>query len=323
MKKNEIRKHYFQDKYVIISPRRSKRPHSVDTQEQSKEVNKKCDFCPGGHVKRIYDVKDRAGNWTVRVVKNLFPALTLDNKYAYGKQEVIIESPDHEKEIYELPVEHIKKILDVYSERYESLIKLDRIRYVLVFKNEGGKAGESLQHAHSQVIALPMIPPMIREELLAIDDYMMEKKTCPYCDIVRDEKKSPRVAWEDKNIFALCPFASEYPYEVWFMPKRHVRSLHDMNQGEKNSLAEAMKNILGKIEELGLSYNYFFHNSLEGADHHMVLKLAPRPNIWAGVELGTGVIINTVPPEDAAEFYRNGNSKETRALVIKGQSLND
>ena len=317
MNKNEIRKHYFQDKYVIISPKRAKRPQRLDTREQNQKTGKKCDFCPGGHVKKIYDLKDDAGNWDIRVVKNIFPALSLDNKYAYGKQEVIIESPDHDKEIYEFPVSHIKKILDVYSERYESLIKLDKIRYVLVFKNEGGKSGESLQHAHSQVIAMPMIPPMIREEILAIDDYMMEKESCPYCDILRQESNSPRVAWEDEHIFALCPFASEYPYGVWFIPKRHVRSLHDMNQAEKESLAHAMQYIIGKLEALNLSYNYFFHNSIEGADHHMILKLTPRPNIWAGVELGTGIIINTVPPEDAAKFYRKGNKNISKVKRIK------
>lgn len=314
MKKSEIRKHYFQDKYVIISPKRGQRPHITKFCTEDENAKKDCFMCPGGKVKIIYELPNLNGGWLVRVIKNLYPALTLDNKYAYGKQEIIIESPDHNKEIHELPIDHIKKILDVYSERYESLKKMDKIRYVLVFKNEGGKAGESIDHAHSQVIALPMVPPLIREEINAIDDYTMEHQSCPYCDIIKDEKKSPRVAWEDKNIFALCPFASEYPYSVWFIPKRHVSSLFDMNQEEKHSLAEAMKHIIGKVESIGLSYNYFFHNSFDDCGHHMVLKLDPRPNVWAGVELGTGIIINSIPPEDAAKFY-NGKSKSKKVSI--------
>jgi UDPglucose--hexose-1-phosphate uridylyltransferase len=304
MKKNEIRKHYFQDKYVIISPKRGRRPHRTKICKEDEKVGKKCFFCPGEKVKLVYELPNLSGGWLVRVIKNIYPALSLDNKYAYGKQEIIIETPEHNKEIHELSIEHIKKILDVYSERHESLMKLKKVRYVLVFKNEGGKAGESINHAHSQVIALPMLPPLIREEILAIDEYQMKNNSCPYCDIIKNEKKSPRVAWEDKHIFALCPYASESPYGVWFIPKRHVASLHDMNREEKLSLARAMKHTISKIDLLDLSYNYFFHNSVDENNHHMIMKFAPRPNVWAGLELGTGIIINPIPPEGAAKFYR-------------------
>lgn len=304
MKKNEIRKHYFQDKYVIIAPKRGKRPHNVKAAGEKYSVQKSCFMCPGSKEKVVYQIRDDRNGWLVRVLQNAYPALTLDSKYAYGKQEIVVETSEHNKEIHELSIDHIKKILEVYSERFEALSSLPKIRYVLVFKNEGGKAGESIAHAHSQIIALPMLPPLIREEILEVDRYMLENKTCPYCDVIKNEKKSPRVAWEDKNIFVLCPFASESPYGVWFMPKRHVGSLHDMSQEEKSSLAHALKYILAKLDKLDLSYNFFFHNSVEDCGHHMILKLAPRPNVWAGLELGTGVIINTVPPEDAARFYR-------------------
>lgn len=316
MKKSEIRKHYFQDKYVIISPKRGKRPHITKVCQEDTETAQKCFMCSDGKVDLIYEIPDLRGGWLVRIVKNIYPALTLDNKYAHGKQEIIIETPDHKKEIHELPISHIKKILDVYAERYESLSKMDKIRYVLIFKNEGGKAGESINHAHSQVIALPMIPPLIREEIVAIDDYNMSHQSCPYCDIIKNEKRSPRVAWEDKNIFALCPYASESPYGVWFIPKRHVSSLHDMNQDEKHSLAEAMKHIIGRVNSLDLSYNYFFHNGFDDSGHHMVMKFAPRPNVWAGLELGTGVIINSVPPEDAAKFYRAKASLKSKKIAV-------
>lgn len=304
MKKSEIRKHYFQDKYVIISPKRGQRPHATKICKEPERPAKDCFMCKKTKADLIYDIPDLKGGWSVRVVKNKFPALTLDNKYSFGKQEIIIETPNHNQEIHELSVEHIMKIIDVYSERYEALKRMNRVRYVLVFKNEGGKAGESIDHSHSQVIALPMVPPMLRDEISAIDDYMMEHQSCPYCDIIKNEKKSPRVAWEDEHIFVLCPYASESPYGVWFIPKRHVTCLHDMTREEKHSLARGMKYIIEKVDSLDLSYNYFFHNSFDDCGHHMVLKLAPRPNVWAGLELGTGVVINSVAPEDSAKFYR-------------------
>lgn len=317
MKKSEIRKHYFQDKYVIIAPKRGQRPHVTKVCKEPEATKKDCFMCKNTKTDLIYEIPDLNGGWALRVMKNKFPALTLENKFAFGKQEIIIETPKHNHEIHELPVEHIVKILDVYSERYEALKRMERIRYVLVFKNEGGKAGESIDHSHSQVIALPMVPPLIRSEINAIDDYMMAHQSCPYCDIINDELKSPRAAWEDKNIFALCPFASESPYGVWFIPKRHVSSLHDMTRDEKRSLAEAMKYIIAKVDSLDLSYNYFFHNSFDDCGHHMLLKLAPRPNVWAGLELGTEVVINSVPPEDAAKFYRGKVKTKSKKNIGK------
>lgn len=224
---------------------------------------------------------------------------------AYGKQEVIIETPKHGIEIHELPLDHIVDVIDVYADRYKELMKQDGICYTIVFKNEGGKAGASIPHSHSQIISLPMIPPKIAKESAAIDKYIEKHDACPYCDIMKSEKDGPRVIMEDEHLFVLSPYASESPYGVWFIPKRHIRTINDLNQEEKLSIARAFKKILGKLDEIDASYNYFIQNSLDLESHHMIIKLAPRTNIWAGLELGTGVIINSVPPEEATKFYQN------------------
>ncbi|NTU69584.1 DUF4931 domain-containing protein, partial [bacterium] len=219
-------------------------------------------------------------------------------------QEVVIDTPEHNKEIHELSVDHVVKLLDTYIERNKALSKIEGINYILIFKNEGGKAGASVLHSHSQIYALPVVPPMIEEETLAIDKYLIEKGSCPFCDIVKGEKNGPRVAWEDEHFIVICPFASESPYGAWFIPKRHVANIDNLKINEKESLAKALKHIIKKLDDLDMSYNYFFHDSLSCEDQHMVLKLAPRPNVWAGLELGTGIIINPVPPEDSAKYFR-------------------
>jgi UDPglucose--hexose-1-phosphate uridylyltransferase len=137
-----------------------------------------------------------------------------------------------------------------------------------------------------------------------MDNYIRTHDSCPYCDIIKSEKNGPRVIWEDEHLFVLAPYASESPYGAWFIPKRHVHSIEMLHDNEKESFAHAMKKILSKLDEIDVSYNYFFLNSLDLESHHMVMKLAPRPNIWAGLELGTGIIINPVPPEEAAKFYQ-------------------
>jgi len=250
----ELRKDYILDRWVIIASERSKRPHEFKQEQENTNVEH-CFFCPGNEQDTppaIYEI-EKDGKWQIRVFPNKFPAvkqkgnaiIKTDNSYYtysdnYGQHLVLVETPDHLKEIHELPIDHIKKIINVYSEREESLYKIKKVRYVLVFKNEGGKAGESINHSHAQIMALPMVPPMIKEEIVAYDNYVMDNDSCPYCDIIKDERKSNRVAWEDKNIFALCPFASESPYGVWFIPKRHVRNLGEMNEDEKTSLAKAL-----------------------------------------------------------------------------------
>jgi len=311
MKESEIRKHYFLDRFTIISPTRSLRPQKVCKVMTEEERKQTCFFCPKlNKEKPIYQVSDKKGNWEVKVVENKFPALMLKNPKAYGKQEIVIDTPKHNMEINELSEEHIIKILDTYIQRNKELSKLNGIKYVLIFKNEGGRAGASIPHSHSQIIALPMVPPLVEEETMAVDKYLIEHGTCPYCDIIAAEINSTRVAWEDEHFIVICPFASESPYGAWFMPKRHVTSIDNLNGAEKLSLAKAIKVILGKLDEIDMPYNYFFHDSLLCENQHMILKLAPRPNIWAGLELGTGIIINSVPPEDAARFYRGTMSSE-------------
>lgn len=304
---SEIRKDYFLDRYVVFAPKRLKKPQKVYQKPETKI--EKCVFCPplvDDKTKQI-QIKDyfvEGGQWKVKVIGNLYPALTLNNVKAYGEQEIIIETPEHGKEIHELPLDHIEKVFDVYADRYNYLMKKEGICYTIVFKNEGGKAGASIEHSHSQVISLPMIPPKIAHEASAIDDYMKKNNSCPYCDIIKSESGGPREIFSDSHFFVLAPYASESPYGAWFIPKRHIRLLSDLNAEEKRSLAKFFKKILAKLDELDISYNYFFQNSLELEPHHLIIKLAPRPNIWAGLELGTGIIINPILPEVAAEFYR-------------------
>ncbi len=304
MDQSEIRKDYFQNKYVIIAPKRAKRPQKVLKKEEA--TSTPCYFCPEQVDKEFIVAKDpKAGQaWKILTVLNKYPALTEDNHEAFGRQEVIIETPDHAKEIHELPLDHIEKIIDTYIDRYEAMKKIEEIKYVIVFKNEGGKAGASIAHSHSQIIALPIVPPDLKTEYEAYADYFVENGRCPYCDIIDKEKKSNLVIWEDSHFFVLSPSASQYPYGAYFLPKRHFKTMSDMNIQEKQSLAKALKKVLAKLDDVDMAYNYFFHSAVNNEDYHMHLKLEPRPNIWAGLELGTGIIINTVPPEDAAKFYR-------------------
>jgi UDPglucose--hexose-1-phosphate uridylyltransferase len=304
MDKSEIRKDYFIDQYVIISPNRAKRPQKILKPDVI--TSDTCYFCPKNldmsHV--TYQDNNDHGDWEILSIINKYPAVSLDNPKAYGQAEVIIETRQHGLDINDFSIGHIVRIFGAYIDRYVNLKKIEGIKHVIIFKNEGGKAGASIAHTHSQVIALPILPPKIKSEVEAYDRYHLENNSCPFCDIIKNENGGPRVIWQDENLFVLAPYASESPYGAWFLPKRHVRTITDLTHGEKESFAKAMKLTLGKLDEFGIPYNYFVENAIDSLDYHMHIKLAPRPNIWAGLELGTGIIINPVAPEKAAEIYR-------------------
>lgn len=305
--KPEIRKDYVQDKYVIIAPRRGKRAHDFE-QMISKVVHKKrCGFCPE-NIETDLIIKKYGGqdkNWSLVVLKNKYPAVTLDNPKAYGEQEVIVEAPDHTKELEDLSVSEIKNLFDVYAERTKEISENKKIEYILIFKNNGGRAGASLAHAHSQVFATAFIPPHVLDKSQKTQKYKMDHGSCVYCDVIKKERKSPRFVWEDKYVIAFTPYASMHNYEIWLMPVRHLDNIMVLSDVEKKSFAKILKIILQKIEKLNLPYNYYFHQVIKDEDQHLYMKITPRGSVWAGVEIGSGLIINPIAPEDAAQFYRD------------------
>ncbi len=313
MEKSEIRKDYFLDKYVIIAPKRARRPQRVEKVESPAS---ECHFCPQNLAPDeiiTYEHKNSDGNWDILSVVNKYSAVSFDNPRSYGQQEVIIEGREHNHELYEYSPAHIVNIIDACISRFRDLKAKPKVKHVIIFKNEGGKAGASVSHSHTQIMALPLVPPKVEEEACAFNRYRLENVSCPYCDIVADEqKKATRTIYEDDNLYVLAPYASDSPYGAWFIPKRHIGSITDLNHAEKLSLALALKPMLRMLDDFGISYNFFYENAINDEDYHTHLKLAPRPNIWAGLELGTGVIINSIPPEDAARMYRMAITKEPK-----------
>ena len=303
MLKSEIRKDYLLNKYVIITPGRAKRPRDIKEQTIVSRVAH-CPFCPENiNAKNIVDRID-APQGEIISVKNIFPAVTLNNKKAYGAQEVIIETPDHKPELHNLSEAQIKQLLKMYAKRTAALSKIKNIEYILCFKNQGSKAGASIVHAHSQIFATDITPSEIKEELKLSREYRADHKTCAYCDIIKREMKSPRKIYEDKFIAAFSPYASQYHYEAWIFTKRHLDNITKLNDNEFKSFAKLLKKILIKLSKLNLSFNYFLHQSISDDDQHFYLKIQPRDSVWAGVELGSGLIINSIAPEEAAKFFR-------------------
>lgn len=304
--KSEIREDYIHDRFVIVAPKRSQRPHDIIEHKEIPVKAKDCPFCQ--EVKRpsqraLYQTGPEK-SWEIKVIKNIFPIVSTDNPKVYGYHEIVIETPHHDKELAEFGEGHIVRMFGAYMQRIKTLTRDKKIVYILIFKNHGGKAGASLVHAHSQIFATSFIPPHIVDKLTRIENYRIKHGVCYYCQLIKKGIKSPRRIYADKYIAAFTPYASTYNYEVWIFPRRHVDNLTQLHFEELKSLAKVVKRIITKINKLNLPYNYYLHQVITDKTEHFYLRICPRKDVWAGIELSSRLIVNTVPPEEAAKFYR-------------------
>jgi len=228
-----------------------------------------------------------------------------------GAHEVFIESTEHDKEMSELPVEHIQQVLWAYRERVADLKKDKRFRYILVFKNHGEAAGASLEHPHTQLIAMPVVPKLVTEELNSMSLHYELKERCIVCDIIEQEVASgKRVVYQNDRFLAYEPFAPRFPFETWIVPLAHASAFELMPVEDYRSLAVCMKETFQRLN-LALNnppYNFVVHTApckdpfLE--HYHWHIEIMPKLTKVAGFEWGTGFYINPTPPEDAAQYLR-------------------
>jgi len=310
----ELRKDYVLDRYVIISTDRAKRPDQFKQEIKKQQQDDICYFCPGNEHMTPPEIErfpEQSKDWQIRVFPNKFAAvkpegkfdITTDNYFytfsdAFGYHEIIVGTPKHDEILADVSEEHLANLFKVFKKRIQVNMNSDNIKYVSVFKNKGVAAGTSIYHSHCQLISYNIVPEIILEKEAALKKH----KECPYCYILQIEKNSHRRCFENKDFVAFTPYASRFPFEIWVMPKRHILNITDFSDQEFVYLAEIMKKILMKLKELNANYNFYLQYGVEKMHFHIVI--APRLSTWAGFELSTQTIINSMPPERAAEFYR-------------------
>jgi UDPglucose--hexose-1-phosphate uridylyltransferase len=326
----ELRKDPVVGRWVIISTERGRRPSDFPSQPVQAQGGN-CVFCPHNEAKtppeivaiRSPDSGVNEPGWSLRVVPNKFPALRIegelepsgeglyDRMNGVGAHEVVIETPDHAATLATLSVDAVADVLLAYRERVLDLKKDPRFEYILVFKNHGAAAGASLEHPHSQLIATPIIPIMVSEELKGAAEYYGMKERCVWCDVIRQERRSRRrVIMEAHGFVALAPFAPRFPFETWILPTRHRSAFEEAGVEELRGLAQVLGEFLRRLDRVlqWPPFNFMLHTAplRDGPlDHfHWHLEIIPKLSNVAGYEWGTGFFINPVPPEDAAAALR-------------------
>ena len=305
----DLRKDPVTGRWVIISTERQKRPSDFQIETVTVKPDDLCPFCEGHEDKTPPEIlayrNASAANsrgWDVRVVPNKFPALrvegTLDREgeglfdrmNGIGAHEVIIESPDHNQTLATMSEQAIEKVFWAWRDRVLDLKQDFRLRYILIFKNHGASAGASLEHSHSQLIALPIVPREMSEELDGARRHFQQKERCVFCDIIRQEiKDGSRVITESPEFVALAPYAPRFPFETCLLPKRHAARFEDASRGEYSSLARMVKDTLQRMNKTLLSppYNLIVHSAplqeSGGEFYHWHVEIMPKLTRVAGL----------------------------------------
>jgi UDPglucose--hexose-1-phosphate uridylyltransferase len=335
----ELRKDPIIGRWVIIATERAKRPDQFSSPAEEAYVEKPCPFCEGSESQtppEIYAVrpnrtpKNKPG-WELRVVPSISPFLRIEGdldrhgKGLYdlmngiGAHEIVIETRQHIANMADLSEEQVARVITCYIDRITDLEKDKRFKYVLIFKNYGWIAGGGrLKHSRSQLIATPVNPKRVKEELVGARQYYDYHERCVFCDLIRQELESKeRLILDIDGFIAITPFAARFPFEVWILPKKHSSDFTNLEMPLRLDLGRILKKVLMKLKK-GLNdppYNYILHTapfrrakvgywkSID-YDYHWHIEVMPRLTRVAGFEWATGFYICPLPPEDAAKFLR-------------------
>jgi UDPglucose--hexose-1-phosphate uridylyltransferase len=322
----ELRRDPITSEWVVLAAGRGKRPHAPKPVEAADQPDDQCPFCPGKEPStppEICAFREGEGcdspGWTVRTFPNKFPLLVSevsgqerasspDRKPAVGSSEVIVDTTVHNKPPWLVGAAQTLDMLNMYRDRIVSIAQEGRERYVHIIRNHKAGAASSLEHPHSQLYGLPFVPPMVDTELDGFAQTVREGVNCVLCDVLEKEiAAGERIVEVTENFVVFCPYASRLPYETWIVPRHHEmrfeRCEHLPEMAEV--MTRVMRSFWAKLSDP--PFNYWIHTyPLRGEirPFHWHLEILPRMTVPGGLELGAGVWVNVVAPEEAAGVLR-------------------
>ncbi len=347
----QLRKDPITGRWVIIAEVRAERPNDFDQVSEDPESDcrtsapqrrRNCPFCEGNEdatpneviARREPGTESNAAGWRVRVVPNKFPAVEIEGGVdghsdafyrampGVGVHEVIIESPEHLTGTSELSVAQLREVFWIYRSRLQELKKDPRLVFAMIFKNVGAAAGASLEHLHSQLIALPIVPTNVLEEMAGSLSFYDRHGCCVYCDMIeRELAAEERIVLDTPGFLAFTPFASRFSFETWVVPKVHAGHYETIRDDQLDELAGVMKQVMGKVESLfdQPAYNYIIHtapfDTKKPGHYHWHIEIMPSLTKIAGFEWGTGFHINPIPPEQAASALREIQVEKSKSSL--------
>ena len=343
---SELRWDPLKNNWTIMTLGESRRPQDFLLPREQTTAHP-CPFCSGRESKtppEIYAWRPGGSapnqpGWKVRVIPNRFPALRIEGELesraeglydcmnGIGAHEVIIETPEHGEDLCDLAPDHLTEVLKAFRARLQDLRNDSRFRYIFLFKNHGFGQAANLSHAHSQVIAVPLLPPLVATELRSCREHLQRKERCLICDLLRQEQQAgDRIVSDDGNFLTYAPYAARFPFELMIAPLQHRHDFSQQSDQQLRLLAGTLRSALRRIRAAlkNPAYSLILHSSppphlrwggpeewsLLPAAYHWHIELAPKLTRVAGFEWGSGFHINPTPPEEAAHFLRHADIRD-------------
>jgi UDPglucose--hexose-1-phosphate uridylyltransferase len=334
---HELRKDILLGRWVAVLSE-SRAPSDYDLTSNNKKPDKNCIFCSGRENETPSEVASirkpgtlpNTPGWWARAFPSFNPVFQVegdlgrkgvgiyDKMNSVGANEILVESPDHNKKPEDMGIEQMTRVITLYRDRLIDLEKDSRLRYILIYKNSGKDAGEIFSHPVSYLMATPVIPKKVKDELDSAKEYYNYKERCIFCDIISEELRiGERIVLETKYFIAFCPYAAKFPFESWIIPKRHNCAFHEIEQNEIEDMGFILMSILKKLRLIFKDppFNYFLHTAPNmiprknhwhtlGEDFHWHLEIIPRLRRMSGFEWGSGFYILQTSPENAAKHLR-------------------
>ena len=311
-------------RWVTIVPGRADRPSDFAPRDRTMELqlDRPCPFCPGNEEETPPAVETRHsdGTWSMRVIPNRYPAFDGDDAFAVhnlgpvhvqaeasGIHEVFVYSPDHEGGLHQLDDELAGELMLVLKRRLTEHAALPFVRCTQIIINHGSEAGASIAHPHGQILGLPFVPSEVLDEERAFARFAGGSllETTIEAELAADQ----RIVVANDDVVVLCPFASGVPYEMLIVPREQHGHLQDASDRSLRAVGTALRDAIGHLNAaLGdVAYNLGIHTAphQHTGDYHWHLHVWPQLTTQAGFERGTGVMINIVAPEEAAQVLRN------------------
>lgn len=321
---DKLRQNIVTGEWVVISPERSKRPEDYvfASAPKSKVLPMDCPFCLDNNSAYQFSIKE-AETKNIYVIPNKYPAFVKDDTIieegddlyedckSIGGHEVVILK-NHQQDIFSDGKETFNELIDVYKKRYLHFAGDPAVQYTMIIHNHGPEAGASIEHPHSQIFASAILPSYIDKEITGSKKYYEENQRCVFCDIAQNELKSQRrLIYENDDFIVFTFFAARFPFEFWIMSKKHSSKFEEISAKSQDLLADALHKGLDKLNK-SLNFppfNFWIHTLPHRMDdlkesYHWHLEVAPRVSKFGGYELGSGVVIDVVSPEVAAQFLK-------------------
>jgi len=328
---HELRKDILTGRWVEVLSE-SKAPQDYEPSPDNKQNESNCVLCPGHENEATPEITSirTSGGWQVRAIPSFRPMFQIegdlgrrgvgiyDRMNSIGANEILVESRDHNVRPEDSGLEQMIRVVTLYRDRIADLERDSRLRYILIYKDSRREAGEIFSHPVSFLMATPVIPKMVKDELDNAKQYFSYKERCIFCDIISEESRAgERIVLETKYFIAFCPYAAQFPFESWIIPKRHSCAFHEISHDEIEDMGLILMTVLKKLRKVLVEppFNYFIHTAPNmvprrnhwhtlGEDYHWHLEIMPRLIRTSGFEWGSGFYILPTSPENAAKYLR-------------------